>query len=181
MAGYGINKVILIDNLGQNPELRTFRSGEQMASLSVATSESWKDRNTGEVREKIEWHRVSIFGSSANYIANYAQKGSQVYLEGQLQTRKWQDQNGQDRYTTEVVVRWPTGTIQLIGGRSESIQNNYEQSSSFPKPVTLQPSKSNQNNASGNAPKASVQSTNWEDFDDDIPSEVDLRPSFVKF
>jgi single-strand DNA-binding protein len=165
MASRGINKVILVGNIGQNPEVRTFQSGEQVASLSVATSESWKDRNTGEMKEKSEWHRVSVFGSSANYIANYAQKGNQVYIEGQLQTRKWQDQNGQDRYTTEVVVRWPNGNIQLVGGRSDSIQGTSETSARYqPTPPPSQPISNNPSSQT----TSHTQPTNWDDFDDDI-------------
>ena len=123
MASRGINKVILLGNLGQDPDVKTFPSGDQVASFTLATSETWRDKVTGETREKTEWHRVSVFGSSANYLASYARKGSQVYVEVQLQTRKWQDNNGQDRYATEVVVRWPNGSVQILGGNSERPSN----------------------------------------------------------
>lgn len=105
MAG-SVNKVILVGNLGADPEIRRTQDGRPIANLSIATSESWRDRNSGERREKTEWHRVVIFSEGLCKIAeNYLRKGSKVYLEGQLQTRKWQDQNGNDRYTTEIVAR----------------------------------------------------------------------------
>ncbi|MEL6915015.1 MAG: single-stranded DNA-binding protein [Pseudomonadota bacterium] len=119
MAG-SVNKVIIVGNLGQDPEVRSFQNGGKVCNLSVATSESWKDRNTGERREKTEWHRVAIFNEGLVRIAEqYLRKGSKVYLEGQLETRKWQDQNGQDRYSTEVVLRNYTGNLTMLDGRSE--------------------------------------------------------------
>lgn len=118
MAG-SINKVILVGNLGADPEIRQTKDGKPIANLSVATSESWKDRNTGERREKTEWHRVVIFNEGLTRIAEqYLKKGSKVYLEGQLQTRKWQDQNGQDRYTTEVVLQGFNSNLTMLDGRS---------------------------------------------------------------
>jgi single-strand DNA-binding protein len=119
MASRGINKVILVGNLGQDPEVKFMPSGSAVANLTLATSESWNDKATGEKREKTEWHRVAIFGKLAEIAGEYLRKGSQVYIEGQLQTRKWQDQNGQDRYTTEVVVQGFNGVMQMIGGKSE--------------------------------------------------------------
>ncbi len=117
MAG-SVNKVILIGNLGADPEVRSFQNGGQVCNLSVATSENWKDRNTGERREKTEWHRVAIFNENLVRLAQqYLRKGSKVYLEGQLETRKWQDQNGQDRYTTEVVLRPYRGEMTFLDGR----------------------------------------------------------------
>ena len=105
MAG-SVNKVILVGNLGQDPEVRSFDNGGEVVNLSIATSENWKDRNSGERRERTEWHRVAIFNPGLVTVAkNYLRKGSKVYIEGQLETRKWQDQNGQDRYSTEVVLR----------------------------------------------------------------------------
>ena len=98
----GVNKVILIGNLGADPEVRYFPSGDGVANLSVATSETWKDRNSGEPQERTEWHRVVIRGKLAEVVKNYLHKGSKVYLEGKLHTRKWQDQSGQDRYSTEI-------------------------------------------------------------------------------
>jgi len=104
MAGGGVNKVILIGNLGADPEVRYMPNGDAVATIRLATSESWKDKNTGEARERTEWHRVVFFRRLAEVVAQYLHKGSQVYVEGRLQTRKWQGQDGQDRYTTEVIV-----------------------------------------------------------------------------
>ncbi|EPK3595393.1 TPA: single-stranded DNA-binding protein [Proteus mirabilis] len=115
MASKGVNKCILIGHLGQDPEIRYMPSGGAVANLTLATSESWRDKQTGEMKEKTEWHRVCIFGKLAEIAGEYLRKGSQVYIEGSLQTRKWQDQNGQDRYTTEVVVN-VGGTMQMLGG-----------------------------------------------------------------
>jgi single-strand DNA-binding protein len=115
-----VNKVILIGRLGRDPEVRTFQNGGEVVNLRVATSEQWKDRNTGERRERTEWHSVAIFNEPLGRIAKqYLQKGSNVYLEGQLETRKWQDQSGADRYSTEVVLRPYTGNMTLLGGRGD--------------------------------------------------------------
>ena len=117
MAG-SINKVILVGNLGADPEIRQTKDGRPIANLSIATGESWKDKNTGERREKTEWHRVVIFNEGLAKIAEqYLRKGSKVYLEGQLQTRKWQDQNGQDKYTTEVVLQGFNGNLTMLDSR----------------------------------------------------------------
>ena len=113
----GVNKVILIGNLGADPEVRYFPSGDGVANLSVATSETWKDRNSGEPQERTEWHRVVIRGKLAEVVRKYLHKGSKVYLEGKLHTRKWQDQSGQDRYTTEIVVGGLGTTLQMLDGR----------------------------------------------------------------
>lgn len=115
MASKGINKVILIGHLGQDPEIRYMPNGGAVANLTLATSESWRDKQSGEMREKTDWHRVCIFGKLAEVAGEYLKKGSQVYIEGSLQTRKWQDQSGQDRYTTEVVVNIG-GSMQMLGG-----------------------------------------------------------------
>ncbi len=118
MAG-SVNKVILVGNLGADPEVRKFQNGGSVCNLRVATSESWKDRNTGERREKTEWHSVAIFSEGLVRVAEqYLRKGSKVYLEGQLETRKWQDQNGNDRYTTEVVLRNFNSSMVMLDGRS---------------------------------------------------------------
>jgi single-strand DNA-binding protein len=118
MAG-SVNKVILIGNLGRDPEVRSFPSGGKVVNLNVATSDRWRDKNTGENREKTEWHRVCIYNDNLGRIAEqYLRKGSKVYLEGQLETRKWQDQSGQDRYTTEVALRF-NGQLTLLDGRGE--------------------------------------------------------------
>ena len=117
MAG-SVNKVMLIGNLGRDPEVRNFQNGGKVCNLAVATSETWKDRNTGERREKTEWHRVAIFNEALVRLAEqYLRKGSKVYLEGQMETRKWQDQSGQDRYTTEVVLRPYKGEMTFLDSR----------------------------------------------------------------
>ncbi|WP_342071122.1 single-stranded DNA-binding protein [Yoonia algicola] len=119
MAG-SVNKVILIGNLGADPEVRTFQNGGKVANLRIATSENWKDKNTGERREKTEWHTVAIFQEGLVRIAEqYLKKGSKVYIEGKLQTRKWQDQSGQDRYSTEVVLNGYDGTLTMLDSRNE--------------------------------------------------------------
>ena len=120
MAG-SVNKVILLGNLGQDPVVRTSQDGNKIVQLSIATSDRWKDRNSGEQREKTEWHRVVIFNENLSNIAEqYLKKGSTVFVEGQLQTRKWQDQNGIDKYTTEVVLGRFRGELAMIGSRSDS-------------------------------------------------------------
>lgn len=117
MAG-SVNKVILIGNLGADPEVRTFQNGGKVCNLRIATSENWKDRNTGERRERTEWHSVAIFSEGLVRVAEqYLRKGSKVYIEGQLQTRKWQDQSGQDRYSTEVVLQGFGSTLTMLDGR----------------------------------------------------------------
>ena len=117
MAG-SVNKVILVGNVGQDPEVRQFQNGGQVCSFSLATSENWKDRNTGERREKTEWHRISVFSEGLiRVVQNYVKKGSKLYIEGQLETRKWQDQSGQDRYSTEVVLRPYNSTMVMLDGR----------------------------------------------------------------
>nr|WP_310615671.1 single-stranded DNA-binding protein [Pantoea cypripedii] len=118
MASRGINKVILVGYLGQDPEIRYTPNGNAVANLSLATSESWRDKQSGEQKETTEWHRVVIFGKLAEVAGEYLRKGSQVYIEGQLRTRKWQDQQGQDRYSTEVVVS-VNGTMQILGSRQQ--------------------------------------------------------------
>ena len=115
MANRGINKVILVGNLGQDPEIRYMPNGNAVANFSVATSESWKDKQTGENRDKTEWHRIVVFGKLAEITGEYIKKGTLVYIEGQLQTRKWQDQSGQDRYTTEVVINPIDSILYYIG------------------------------------------------------------------
>lgn len=119
MAG-SVNKVILVGNLGRDPEVRTFQNGGKVCNLRIATSENWKDRNTGERRERTEWHSVAIFNEGLVRVAEqYLRKGSKVYLEGQLQTRKWQDQSGQDRYSTEVVLQGFGSTMVMLDARGE--------------------------------------------------------------
>ena len=120
MAG-SVNKVILVGNLGADPEIRRTQDGRPIANLSIATSESWRDRNTGERREKTEWHRVVVFNEGlCKVIEQYVKKGSKVYLEGQLQTRKWQDNEGKDRYSTEVVLQGFNSTLTMLDGRGDN-------------------------------------------------------------
>ncbi|CED72386.1 single-stranded DNA-binding protein [Aliivibrio wodanis] len=180
MASRGVNKVILVGNLGQDPEIRYMPSGGAVANITIATSESWRDKATGEQREKTEWHRVSLFGKLAEVAGEYLRKGSQVYIEGQLQTRKWQDQNGQDRFTTEVVVQGFNGVMQMLGGRGQGApvsgqqqQGNWGQ----PQQPAQQPAQQNnfapqqQQAPQQQAPQATQPQYNEPpmDFDDDIP------------
>ena len=116
MAG-SVNKVILIGNLGRDPEVRSFQNGSKVVNLRLATTENWRDKNSGERKERTEWHSVAIFNEAIGKIAEqYLRKGSTVYVEGQLETRKWQDQSGADRYTTEIVLRPYNGALTLLGG-----------------------------------------------------------------
>ena len=125
MAG-SVNKVIIVGNLGRDPETRTFQNGGKVCNLRIATSENWKDRNTGERRERTEWHSVAIFSEPLARIAEqYLKKGSKVYIEGQLETRKWQDQSGQDRYSTEVVLRPYRGELTLLDSRGGGGDGGY--------------------------------------------------------
>jgi single-strand DNA-binding protein len=131
----GINKVILVGNLGQKPEVKYASNGSAIANLSVATSESWTDKNTGQKQDRTEWHRVSLFGKLAEIAGQYLDKGSKVYVEGKLQTRKWQDQSGADRYTTEVVVSGFNGTLQMLDRREgASTVGEFSQAPSPTKP-----------------------------------------------
>lgn len=126
-----LNKVELIGNLGRDPEIRSMGDGKEVASLSIATSESWKDKITGEKKDKTEWHRVVVFKDVlVNIIKNYLKKGSKVYIEGQLQTRKWTDNSGQDRYTTEIVLQGYGGQLILLDARSGGSESNNMESGS---------------------------------------------------
>jgi len=130
MAG-SVNKVILVGNLGADPEIRSMSDGRPVCNLSVATSESWRDKSTGERRDKTEWHRVVIFSEGLCKIAEqYLKKGAKVYLEGQLQTRKWQDQNGNDKYTTEVVLQGFNATLTMLDSRQGSGGGDYQSAGS---------------------------------------------------
>ena len=136
----GINKVILVGNLGAKPEIKYASNGNAISNLSIATSESWTDKSTGQKQERTEWHRVSLFGKVAEIAGQYLDKGSKVYVEGKLQTRKWQDQNGQDRYTTEVVISGFNGTLQMLDRRDDmnsnaASQQTQSQSQSAPEPA----------------------------------------------
>ncbi len=148
----GINKVILVGNLGAKPEIKYASNGNAISNLSVATSESWTDKSTGQKQERTEWHRVSLFGKLAEIAGQYLDKGSKVYVEGKLQTRKWQDQNGQDRYTTEVVVSGFNGTLQMLDRRDDSSSNTPSED------VTEK-----------STAKPSIKPVSKEEFEDDIP------------
>lgn len=161
MAG-SLNKVMIIGNLGNDPDIRTMQNGGRVANLSIATSDSWKDKNTGERREKTEWHRVVVFNEGIVRVCeNYLKKGSKVFIEGALETRKWTDQNGQDKYTTEIVLKPYNGNLTMLDGRNDNQGAGYgggqqsrpQQSGGF------------QNNNQGNAQQAEV----YDDFEDDIP------------
>ena len=161
MAG-SLNKVTLIGNLGKDPDIRKTQDGRPIASFSIATTESWKDRTTGEKRDKTEWHNIVIFSEGLAKIAqNYLRKGSKVYLEGQLQTRKWQDQEGRDRYTTEVVLQNFNSALILLDGR-----NNNGHNEAYDRGVDIGGSSFGQMPASGNNVKTPSFA---HDLDDDIP------------
>jgi single-strand DNA-binding protein len=153
----GINKVILVGNLGAKPEIKYASNGNAISNLSVATSESWTDKSTGQKQDRTEWHRVSLFGKVAEIAGQYLDKGSKVYVEGKLQTRKWQDQNGQDRYTTEVVVSGFNGTLQMLDRRDDMNSNAASQSSQPHSQATPEP-----------AP-AAITPVAPDEFEDDIP------------
>ncbi|HFE3845438.1 TPA: single-stranded DNA-binding protein [Escherichia coli] len=154
MASRGVNKVILVGNLGQDPEVRYMPNGGAVANITLATSESWRDKQTGEMKEQTEWHRVVLFGKLAEVAGEYLRKGSQVYIEGQLRTRKWTDQAGVEKYTTEVVVN-VGGTMQMLGGRPQNAAQPDNKSQSQP-----QPQSTGAASAAGNEPPP---------FEDDIP------------
>ncbi|WP_314721538.1 single-stranded DNA-binding protein [Rahnella variigena] len=154
MASRGVNKVILVGNLGDDPTIRYMPNGGAVANITLATSESWRDKTTGEQKEKTEWHRVVLFGKLAEVAGEYLKKGSQVYIEGKLNTRKWTDQAGVEKYTTEVHVN-VGGTMQMLGGKAEGgkpAQSGAQQS---------RPAQQSQQAAQNNEPPM--------DFDDDIP------------
>ncbi|MDH5547189.1 MAG: single-stranded DNA-binding protein [Gammaproteobacteria bacterium] len=156
----GINKVIIIGNLGNDPDIRYMPSGGAVANLSIATSESWKDKNSGEPQERTEWHRVVLFGRLGEIAGEYLRKGSKVYVEGRLQTRKWQDQNGQDRYTTEIIAN----DLQMLdsrGGAGDQAFSGSGMANQQPRGQSSAPSNRSQPQA---APAG-----DFGDFDDDIP------------
>ncbi|MEN9848407.1 MAG: single-stranded DNA-binding protein [Pseudomonadota bacterium] len=159
-----INKVILIGRLGKDPEVRYTATGSAIANISLATSESWKDKQTGEKQERTEWHRVAFFDRQAEVVAQYLRKGSLIYVEGRLQTRKWQDQNGQDRYTTEIIAR----DMEMLSSKSE---NSGTASYSAPAaPSSYAPSgSSNMGSQQQSAPRSTAPSTSPDNFDDDVP------------
>ncbi|HCS6077285.1 ssDNA-binding protein [Klebsiella pneumoniae] len=180
MASRGVNKVILVGNLGQDPEVRYMPNGGAVANLTLATSESWRDKTTGETKEKTEWHRVVLFGKLAEVAGEYLRKGSQVYIEGALQTRKWTDQAGVERYTTEVIVN-VGGTMQMLGGRqgggSQSSAGAPNNNNGWGQPQQPQGG----NNQPPQRPQNQGQPGAGDpmDFDDDIPF-VGIGYSFAK-
>ncbi len=162
MAG-SVNKVILIGNLGADPEMRRTNDGRPIANLRVATSENWRDKATGERRERTEWHRVVIFNEGLCRIAEqYLRKGSKVYLEGQLQTRKWQDQSGQDRYSTEVVLQGFNSQLTMLDGRGEGGSAGANAGGDFGRSSPMEAERGQAAGRSGGASLA-------EELDDDIP------------
>ncbi len=169
MAG-SLNKVMLIGNLGADPEIRSFQNGGKVANLRIATSENWKDKNTGEKQERTEWHTVAIFSEGLiGVVERFLRKGSKVYIEGQLQTRKWQDQSGNDRYSTEVVIRGLNGVMTMLDGapgggggqRSGGSGGSWDQGGGG------QQSGSGGDKSSGGS--GSGGGSNYDDLDDDIP------------
>lgn len=175
MSVRGINKVILVGHLGQDPEVRYMPNGGAVANLTLATSEAWRDKQTGEMRENTEWHRVVVFGKLAEIASEYLRKGAQVYIEGQLRTRKWTDQSGQDKYTTEVVIG-QNGTMQMLGRRDSQPQQGGQQFSgqSQPEPQTPPTAAKGEGKAAKGKNAAAPQQQPAQpepayDFDDDIP------------
>ena len=163
MGMKGVNKVIVLGNVGQDPEVRYAQSGMCFCNLSVATSESWKDKQAGERKERTEWHRVVLQGKLAEIAGEYVKKGSQVYFEGRLQTRKWQGQDGQDKYTTEIIVDSFSGVMQLLGGKQQQPSQPAQQQQ---QQQQQQGGYSRQQQQS--QPAAPVYNEPPHDFDDDI-------------
>ncbi|TWH64383.1 single-strand DNA-binding protein [Azomonas agilis] len=169
MASRGVNKVILLGNVGGDPETRYLPNGNAVTNITLATSDSWKDKQTGQVQERTEWHRVVFFGKLAEIAGEYLKKGSQVYVEGRLQTRKWQDQSGQDRYTTEIVVDMG-GTMQLLGGRATGAHPE----ESAPRQAAPRAAASVREPQAPSAPRPTQPAQpsampDYDSFDDDIP------------
>jgi single-strand DNA-binding protein len=162
MAG-SLNKVMIIGNLGNDPDIRSMQNGGRVCNLSIATSDTWKDKNTGERREKTEWHRVTIFNEGiVSVCENYLKKGSKVFIEGSLETRKWQDQNGQDRYTTEIVLKPYNGNLTMLDSRNDNSGGGYQQQQ---RQVSNQQGGGNFGGGQQQAAQAQVH----DDFEDDIP------------
>ncbi|MCK5896535.1 MAG: single-stranded DNA-binding protein [Cocleimonas sp.] len=172
----GVNKVILIGTLGSDPEIKRMTSGDSVTNFNIATNESWMDKNTNQRQERTEWHRIVAFRRLADIMGQYLRKGSQVYIEGKLQTRKWQDQNGMDRYTTEIIAN----TMEMLGGRSggtgdfygsnDQQQQPQQAPAQAPSQYNNQPAQ--QQTAQQQSPQqqpSSAPAKNFDDFDDDIP------------
>ncbi len=167
----GVNKVILVGNLGKDPEVRYTPGGSAVANVTIATSEQWKDKQTGDNQERTEWHRVVFFGRLAEIVSEYVKKGQQIYIEGSLRTNKWQDQSGNDRYTTEIIA----SEMQMLGGRSgggggfdqgmDQSQNQNQQR----QPQQRQAQDGGQQQQAPAQSNAPAQAGGFDDFDDDIP------------
>ncbi len=164
MASRGVNKAIIVGNLGQDPEMRYMPNGNAVTNISVATSTSWTDKQTGSPQEKTEWHRIVAFNKLAEIMGQYLKKGSQVYIEGRIQTRKWQDKDGVDRYSTEIIA----DQMQMLGSRESGGTSSFNQDQSFQNAPAKQP----QQQAAATKPKEEFkapQIDNDDDFSDDIP------------
>lgn len=173
MASRGVNKVILIGNLGNDPEVRYMPSGGAVTNITIATSESWRDKTSGEEKEKTEWHRVVFMGKLAEIAGEYLKKGSKVYVEGKLQTRKWQDQSGQDKYTTEIMVDSFNGVMQMLSGKSDGSSQQTQQQSmpqqGWGKPQQALPHSQPQRPVQQQRPQQQAPQTQqqWNNMDDD--------------
>lgn len=164
----GINKVIIVGNLGNDVEIRYTQSGQAVATLSVATSESWTDKNSGQKQEQTEWHRVAVFGKLAEIANQYLHKGSKVYVEGKLKTRKWQDKQGNDRYTTEIVISGFGGTLQMLDKREDG--GDYQQDTSAQQAEKTQTPAPEQQTPKTKKAENKVETVEApDDFEDDIP------------
>jgi single-strand DNA-binding protein len=161
----GVNKVILVGNLGQEPDVRYMPSGSAVTNISVATNESWKDKETGEQVDRTEWHRVAMFNRLAEIAGEYLHKGSQVYIEGRIRTRKWQDKEGQDRFTTEIVA----DQMQMLGGRGGGDQDSYDQTSRPTSGKSSGPAAAAKSPSGPPSGPPSGSSRPEPEFDDDIP------------
>lgn len=166
-----VNKVILVGNLGRDPETRYMPSGDAITNITIATTDSWKDKATGEKRDATEWHRVAFFGKLAEIAGQYLKKGSQVYVEGSLRTRKWQDKDGQERYTTEIRA----DSMQMLGGRAGSMGSASDASTSYsgyedsPSAATSRPAARPTTSRPATAPAPASGGSGFDDMDDDIP------------
>ena len=162
----GVNKVILIGNLGQDPEVRYMPSGAAVANVNIATTEVWNDRQSGQRQERTEWHRVVFFNKLAEVVQQYLKKGSKIYIEGKLQTRKWQDQNGIDRYTTEIV----SNDMQMLDGRTGDFQGGQNQNAPNQNAPAQQSNNQRQSTPAQSTPAQNAPSSGgFDDFDDEIP------------
>lgn len=163
-----LNKVTLIGNVGQDPEIKTTQDGRELANFSIATTESWKDKNTGERKDKTEWHRIVVFSSGlVNIIKNYVKKGSKLYIEGQLQTRKWTDNNGVEKYTTEIILQNYNSTLQMLDSRGSNNNSGFSNENSN---NNFSSNQQNNNVGQNNANENTKNNSSFnEELDDDIP------------